>query len=158
MKPPEIIRNTPPCLIPKELFKEEKMNKYWDILVDKPNHNYFGKDDLENYFLIYAKPENVDSIHEITVTYNQLQQLFPERNNAICINVYDEGLTILVLKERLISYAGYITYATKEDVLYHLTHLAQQFFEDSASITFFYQQLPAPVLRLLNQYYEMNKL
>ncbi len=156
---PTVISNTPTCLIPKELFKEEKIREYWSILYAlPPSHESIGKDELEDFFLLYSKPKFTDTIHEITLMYKDLQEKFPNEMQTICINVYDNGFNLLALKDRKIVYAGYYHYAVKEDVLYHLTNVSQQFFENISPVTFFYQQLPPEILRLLNNYFKMRKL
>jgi hypothetical protein len=152
---PAIIRNTPACLIPKELFKEEKTQEYWNVLY--PHQENMQKEDLDNYFLIYPKPKEADSTHDISSMYKEIRKKYPNQENSICINVFDEMFNIIALKENSIIYAGNFCFSEKEDILYHLTNISQQFFEN-ISVTFFYQQLSTPVLRLLNKYYEMKKL
>jgi len=154
-----VIRNTPSCLIPKELFKEEKIREYWSVLYTMPSHHEnIGKDDLGNSFLLYLKPISVDAVHEITLMYKDLHENLSNKTHAICINAYDDGFCLLALKDLQIAYAGHFHYSVKEDVLYHLTNIFQQFFENISQVIFFYQQLPPDILRLLNNYYEMKKL
>jgi len=155
---PTVIRNTPACLIPKELCKEEKIQEYWNMLYVAPQYESIGKDELENCFLLYPKPKDADAIHEITFMYNDLQEKFPHQMNAICINAYEEGFNLLALKAGQIAYTGYFHISVKEDILYHLINISQQFFENTAQITFFYQQLSPTILRFLNQYFEMKNL
>ena len=155
---PTVIRNTPACLIPKELFKEEKIQEYWNVLCVEPQYDNIEKDDLENCFLLYPKPKDTDSIHEITLMYNDLRKKFPNQTCAICINVYEDGFNLLALKNEHIVYTGYFHLSVKEDVLYHLINISQQFFENMAQIIFFYQQLSPTILRFLNHYFEMKKL
>jgi hypothetical protein len=154
---PTVIRNTPACLIPKELYKEEKIQEYWNVLFVTPHHETVVKDDLGEFFLLYQNKE-LDTVHEISLMYQYLQEKFPEHNHAICINVYDEGFNLLVVKNCKIAYTSYFHFSVNEDILYHLANVSQQFFENISQITFFYQQLTPPVLRLLNNYYEMKKL
>jgi len=153
---PAIIHNTPACLIPKELFKEEKIQEYWNVLY--PHQENLAKDDLDTYFLLYPKPKETDSIHDISCMYKILQEKYPHQACAICINVYDEVFNLIALKDSEIAYAGHFSFSVKEDILYHLTNISQQFYENISQITFSYQQLSSPVLRLLNKYYEMKKL
>ncbi|MCL2289716.1 MAG: DUF3822 family protein [Bacteroidetes bacterium] len=154
-----VICNTPSCLIPKELFKEEKIHEYWNALYATPlHHESIGKDELENFFLLYPSPKDIDSTHEISFMYKSLREKFPDHFHAICINVHDTGLNLLALKDQHIIYTGYFHYSVKEDILYHLTNIFQQFFDNNIQVTFFYQQLSPPILRLLNNYYEMTKL
>ena len=156
---PTVICNAPSCLIPKELFKEEKTQEYWNILYNMPlHHEDIGKDDLENFILLYPSPKEVNSIHEISFMYNSLQEKFSGQSHAICINVHDNGLSLLTLKDRHIVYTGYFRFSANEDVLYHLANVTQHFFENISQVTFFYQKLPPTVLRLLNNYYEMKEL
>jgi len=155
---PTVIRNAPACLIPKELFKEEKIRDYWNVLHPISDHESIEKDDLENSFLLYSKPKDADTVHEITLIYKDLQEKFPDQIHAICIHVQDDGFCLVALKDRKIAYTGHFRYAVKEDVLYHITNVFQRFFENTAQINFFYQQLPPDILRLLNNYYEMKKL
>ena len=153
-----VIHNTPVCLIPKELCKEEKIQEYWNMLYVTPQYESIGKDELENCFLIYPKPKDTDSIHEITFMYNDLQEKFPQQRDAICINVYEDGLNLLALKDGQIAYTGYFRISVKEDILYHLINISQHFFENMTPIAFFYQQLSPTLLRFLSQYFEMKKL
>jgi len=155
---PEIIRNSPSLLIPKELFEEEKIHDYWRVLHPEPPNEIIGKDDLENFFLLYSKPKEVDSMHEISVMYQELKEKYPNREHAVCINVYEDDFNVLVVKNREITYTGYFHYVVKEDVLYYLAHISQQFFENLSHVFFGYQQLSPTVLRLLNNYYEMEKV
>ena len=156
---PVIICNAPSCLIPKELFKEEKIQEYWSVLYNIPlRREDIGKDELENFFLLYPNPKDVDAIHEITFMYNALREKFPEQIHAICINVHENGFNLLALKEQHIVYIGYFQYTANEDVLYHITNIFQHFFENIPQITLFYQKLPFAVLRLLNNYYDLKEL
>jgi hypothetical protein len=63
-----------------------------------------------------------------------------------------------VIKDHTLAFAGYFNYTVKEDVLYHLTNISQQYFENILHLDFVYQQLSPSVLRLLNNYYEMKPL
>ena len=156
---PTIICDAPSCLIPKELFKEEKIQEYWSVVYNIPiHHEDIGKDDLENFLLLYPSPKDIDSIHEISFMYNNLQEKFPNQSRAICISVHEGVFNLLALKEQCIVYTGYFHFSANEDILYHLANIIQQFFENVSQITFFYQQLAPMVLRLLNNYYEMKKL
>jgi hypothetical protein len=155
---PKIVQNTPSLLIPKELFKEEKIREYWSALHPVSQYENIGKDDLENFFLIYPKANDKDSIHEISVLYKEFREKFPNNEHSICFNVYEEGFNLLVIKAQKMAYTGYFRFSVKEDVLYHLANISQHFFEDIYQIVFAYQQLPAEILRLLNNYYEMKKI
>jgi len=155
---PTITHNTPTLLIPKELFKEEKIHEYWNVLYPDYSSEIIGKDELENFYLLYPTSNNEDSIHEISVLLKDFKEKFPNNENAICINVYDENLTLLVVKNQNIEYAGYFHFSVKEDVLYHLTNTAQQFFENISQVVFCYQQIFPAILRLLENYYEMKKI
>jgi len=155
---PTLIQNTPALLIPKELFKEEKIREYWSILHPVSHFENMGKDDLENFILLYPKPNNEDSIHEISVLYKEFREKFPDNEHAVCINAYEDGLSLLVIKNREIAHASYFHYTVKEEVLYHLANASQHFFEDIFAVVFAYQQLPATVLRLLDNYYDMKKI
>jgi hypothetical protein len=155
---PKIILNTPSLLIPKELFMEEKNREYWNALLPVSPFENIGKDDLENFFLLYPKVNDEDSIHEISVLYKKFRKKFSNIEQAICINVYEDGFNLLVLKSHKIEYTGYFCFSVKEDVLYHLANISQHFFEDIYKIVFAYQQLPSEILRLINNYYEMKKI
>jgi hypothetical protein len=155
---PTIIRDTPACLIPKELFKEEKIQEYWSVLYASPQTENIGKDDLGSYFLIYPKPKEEEVTHEIRYMYYQWQEKFPHHPYSIFINIYDDRFNILALKDEDIVYSGNFSYSVKEDILYHVTNISQQFFEDIYQVTIFYQQLSPDILRLLNQYYEIKRL
>jgi len=154
-----VICNAPSCLIPKELFQEEKIQEYWNVLyATQLHHESIGKDELENFFLLYPNPKNVDAIHEISFMFKELREKFPNQPHAVCINVHDTGFNLLALKEQHIAYTGYFHYAVKEDILYHITNIFQHFFDDNTQVAFFYQQLSPAILRLLSNYYEMKKL
>ena len=153
-----IVQNTPSLLIPKEIFKEEQIHKYWNVLHPDAPHENIGKDELESYFLLYPKPKEVDSIHEISVLYKEFLEKFPNQENAICINLYDKSFNMLVLKNRSIIYSGYFLYSVNEDILYHITNIYRHFFDDGTQIVLGYQQLLPDALRLLNNYYEMVKI
>jgi len=155
---PTLIQNIPSLLIPKELYKEEKIQEYWNVLHPDSQSEYLGKDDLGSFFLLYPKIDKEDSIHEISVLYKEFMNKFPNNEHAVCVNVYENGVNLLVIKNREIAYAGYFRISLKEDVLYHLANVTQQFFDDVPAIIFAYQQLPATVLRLLGNYYEMKKI
>jgi len=154
-----VICNAPSCLIPKELFKEEKIQEYWNVLYATPlHHESIGKDELENFFLLYPTPKDVDTMHEISFMYKELRENFANQPHAICINVHETGCNVLALKDQHITYTGYFHYSVKEDILYHLTNIFQHFFDNNAQVTFFYQQLSPAILRLLSNFYEMKKL
>jgi hypothetical protein len=155
---PAVICNTPACLIPKELFKEEKIQEYWSVLYALSSLENIGKDDLENYFLIYPKPNEEDVMHEIRYMYNQLKEKYPHHACSLIINVYDDRFNILALKDEDIVYSGNFCFSVKEDILYHLTNISQQFYENIDQVIIFYQQLNSDILRLLNQYYEVKQL
>jgi len=155
---PTIINNTPACLIPKELFNKEKIQEYWNVLHPHTHQEHLGKDDIGNYFLLYPKPNEGDAMHDICFMYNKLQKKYPQQSHSICINVYDDGFNILACKESDVVYAGHFSFSVKEDVLYHLTNISQQYYENISQVKYYYQQLPHTILRLLNHYYEMKKL
>ena len=155
---PEVIRNTPSLLIPKELFKEEKIQEYWNVLYPNSPSEKMGKDELENFFLLYPKPNDDDSIHEINVLYHEFLEKFQDNDDAICLNVYDDGFNLLVVKHRNMEYTGYFRFSVNEDVLYHLANISQHFFEDISQVVFGYQQLPTAILRLLDNFYDMKKI
>jgi len=155
---PTLIQNTPALLIPKELFNEEKIREYWNVLHPVSHLENLGKDDLENFFLLYPKPNDEDSIHEISILNKEFREKFPNNEHAVCMNVYEDGFNLLVIKNREIVYTGYFRLSVKEDVLYHLANASQHFFEDISAVVFAYQQLPAAVLRLLDNYFDMKKI
>ena len=152
------VHNMPSLLIPKELFREEKIGEYWGILQPVSQIENIGKDELGDFFLLYPKPNKEDSNHEIFVLFNQFLRKFPKNEHAICINVHEDGFSLLVIKERNVLYTGYFRYIVKEDVLYHLANISQHFFEDINQIVFAYQQIPTAIIRLLENYYEMKKI
>jgi len=155
---PALIQNTPSFLIPKELFKEEKMKEYGYIMFPKNQWEFFGKDDLNTFFLLYPKPKEEDTIHEITVLYNNFQEQYAAQTQAICFNVYEDGLNLLVLKDKNIVYTGFFNIQAKEDAVYHLANVTQQFFDDISQITFYYQNISDKVFQFLDKYFEMKKL
>jgi len=133
---PTLIQNTPVLLIPKELFRKEKIQEYWSVLHPSSQFINIGKDDLENFFLLYPKPNDEDSVHEISALYKDFLEKFPTQEHAICINVYDDGFNLLVIKTRDIAYAGYFRLSANDDVLYHLANTSQLFFEDIFQVIF----------------------
>ena len=152
------ISNTPALLIPKELFKEEKIREYWNLLHPGYQPENLGKDNLKDLFLLYSKSEEEESTHEITILYEKFIEKFSDHEHAICINVHEIGFNLLVIKNRDIAYTGYFHYSGKEDVLYHLANVSQRFFEDISSVVFIYQQLPTSISHFLDHYYEMKKI
>ena len=155
---PETLHNTPFCLIPKELFKKEQIHEYWNVIYPEPNTENFGVDELENFFLIYPKSKEEESVHEISLIYGELRAKLPNQENIFFINLLDEKIYLLVIKDHTLAFAGYFNYTVKEDVLYHLTNILQHYFENILQVDFRYQQLSSSVIRLLNNYYEMKPL
>jgi hypothetical protein len=155
---PETLHNTPFCLIPKELFKKEQIHEYWDLLYPAPQPENFSIDELENFFFIYFKSKDEETVHETYLIYNNLREKLPNQENIIFVNLLDEKIYLLVIKDHTLAFAGYFNYTVKEDVLYHLTNISQQYFENILQVDFRYQQLSSSVLRLLNNYYEMKSL
>ncbi|MDR2972295.1 MAG: DUF3822 family protein [Bacteroidales bacterium] len=152
---PTIVRNTPFCLIPKELFIKEQVQEYWKILYTLPNPKNFGIDDFQSFFLIYPKIADEDSVHEIIFMYNNLQEKFPNHANSIFLNEFEHEYYLLVILNHEIAFAGYFQYAEQEDVLYHMASVSQHYFDDNYSVVYAYQQLSPKILRLLNNYFEM---
>jgi len=155
---PAVIHNTPSGLIPKELFEEEKIQEYGRILFGNTQDEQIGKDDLNTFFLLYPIHKEKDTIHEITVMYHNLQKKFPNQAQAICINVYENGFNLLVLKDQNIAYSGYYQITVKEDIVYHLANITQRFFANVSQTAFFYQHISPTVLQFLDKYFEINKL
>jgi hypothetical protein len=155
---PSIVRNTPTLLIPKELFKEDKIQEYWSVLHPVSQLDNIGKDNLGNFYLLYPKPNDADSIHEINNIYIEFQNRFPNHAHAVCVNVYEKSFNLLVIKDKDVAYTGYFHFSVKEDILYHLINISQHFFEDISQVVLGYQQLSPAILRLLSNYYEMKKI
>ena len=158
MQMPTVIRNTPSCLIPKELFREEKMEEYWQTLSSEFDYETIGKDDVNNFFLIYPKYSKENSIHEISLMYHDFIKKFPSSNNSICINVYDESFYILALNNQNIVFSGFFNSAETEDIIYHIANISKKIFEKESIINYYYQQLTSAVLNMLNTYFEMKPL
>lgn len=155
---PTIITNTPFCLIPKELLIEEKIQEYWHTLYPTPENINIGKDEMENFFLLYPKPNDMEAIHEISFLYNSLQEKKSNNECMIGMSLYENRFFVLALKNLNIAYSGYFYYTEKEDILYHLTNISHHFFDRAAPVIFYYQHLPVACLRFLNQYFEINKI
>jgi len=155
---PVIICDTPSIIIPKELFREEKIHEYWNSLCSSSKQEEFGKDELENYIILYPRQKKEDSIHETTNLFHIIREKFPEQTEAVCINVYEDTFCLLVIKNREITYSGYFQYTVKEDVLYHVANISQHFFENNHRINYYYQHLSPAILRLLNTCFEIKKL
>ena len=155
---PIVIRNTPSGLIPQELFKEEKIQEFWNVLCPNSRNECIAADDLGHSFLLYPKPQNVETIHEISLMYKNIREQYPDEADAISIEVYDNDFNLLVLKDMNITFTGYFHFSVNEDIVYHLANVAQHFFEDVSQITFYYKQLSPKILQLLNEYFEMKQL
>jgi hypothetical protein len=153
-----VVQNTPSLLIPKELFKEEKIQEYWSVLHPVSQFENIGKDDLENFFLLYPKPNDLDSMHDATFMFTYIMENYPDRSNVICINVYEKDFNLLALKNGDIVFSGNFQFSVKEDILYYVTNISQQYFENSNDLFYCYQQLSTEILRLLNQYYEVKNI
>ena len=153
-----VIRNTPAELIPQELFIEEKIQEYWNVICSDSHHEHIGIDHLENSFLLYPKPQNVDTIHGISLMYKNIRDKFPNQSDAICIDVYDNDFNLLVLKNMNIVFTGYFHFTAKEDIVYHLANVSQHFFDDISKIMFCYEQISPKILRFLKTYFEMKPL
>jgi hypothetical protein len=149
---------TPFSLIPKQLFKEEKIIEYFNFLVHKPANENVGKEELENYYLIYPKQKEEDSIHVISLMFNNILEKNPEPSHLICINAHEDFLHLLCIKEHKIEFAGFFHFSVKEDVVYHVANVYQQYYENIFPVDFYYLQLTPDVLRLLDNYFEMKKL
>jgi hypothetical protein len=150
------ILNTPSCLIPKELFKEEKITTYWSALYNT-NYEYFGKDEMDHFILLYPKLKDEDTIHEITFMYQNFCEKYADKPQVICFNIDDDGVDLLALKEQQTEYTGFFAFTTKEDLLYHLANISQQIF-GTTTVDFYYRQAPAQLLSFLNNYYEIKPL
>jgi len=152
------IVNTPSCLIPKEMYIEEMGLDYLNLLIPENQYESLGKDQLENYFLLYPKRNDGDSIHEITVMYNNIKDKFPDHSHAACIHEYKDKCNLLVLNHETIFYSGQLQFSVKEDILYHLAHILLHHFENVSQITVYYKHLSPAVLHLLSDYFEMKQL
>ena len=152
------VYNTPFCLIPKELFNEEKKRDYLGLFLQKPVPELMGKEEMDSYFLIYPTPTEEESIHNISLMYKNIKEITPELSDVICVNVYEDKLFLLVLKAGKIEYAGFQHFTVKEDVVYHIANVTQQFFENNSQPDYYYLQLIPEQLRLLCNYFEMKKL
>lgn len=152
-----VIGNTPSGLIPKELFKEENIQEYWNVLYATLNQKSIGVDEFDDFFLIYPKPKDIETTHEISLMYKNMREKFSKQADAICFNVYEKSLSLLVLKEMKIAFTGYFTFSVEEDMVYHLANVAQHFFEDISQITFYYKHLSSKVLHFLKKYFQMKQ-
>jgi len=155
---PEIICNTPAVLIPQELFNEKLIQEYWNVLYPDKHREKIETENLGDFFLLYPKNKESDSVHEISLMYKNIREKYPNQTNAICLEVYENHISLLVLKECHIVYTGYLHFSVKEDIVYHLANVAQHFFEDISPGIFYYRQLAPKLLRLLKDYFEMNQL
>jgi len=155
---PTVIRNTPSELIPQELFNTEKTQEYWNVLYPDLNNETIGIDKFGAFFLLYPKPKEEKTIHEITLLYQHIKEKFPNQANALGVKVYENNFNVLVMKDQNIVYVGYFNFAVNEDIVYHTANVAQHFFEDNTQITCFYKQLSSQMLKLLNVYFEMKQL
>ena len=153
-----LLHNTPFCLIPKELFKKEQIHEYWNVMYPPPQPENFGVDELENFFLIYPKANDEETVHETYLIYKNLREELPNQGNIIFLNLLDEKIYLLVIKDHTFAFAGYFNYTVKEDVLFHLANISQQYFENILQVDFVYQQLSSNVLRLLRNYFELKPL
>jgi hypothetical protein len=155
---PAVIQNTPSGLIPKELFIDEKIQEYGNVLFGITQEGKIGKDDLKTCFLIYPKHNEENTIHEMSVMYHNIRDNYFKKNQVIGVNIYDEGFNVLVLRDMKIALTGYFHLTAFEDIVYHISNISQQFFEDIFEIEFFYQYIPPKILQFLSKYFEMKKL
>ncbi|MCL1851263.1 MAG: DUF3822 family protein [Bacteroidetes bacterium] len=155
---PTIIRQTPSGLIPKELFTEKKIQEYWNVLCPNLFYESIRVDDLGEFYLLYPTPIDADTIHEITLMYKNIREKFPCQTATVCIDVYENNFNLLVLKDMNITFAGYFNFSVSEDIVYHLTNVAQLFFDDISQINFYYTQLSRNILSFLKKYFKMNQL
>jgi hypothetical protein len=153
-----VIRNTPAGLIPQELFKSENTQEYWNILYPNLQQESIAAETLGAFFLLHPKTSEEGTIHEISLMYQNIKEKFSNQADAICLNVDNNTLSLLVLKENEIAFTGYFNYAVDEDIVYHLANITRQFFEDVSQITVFYKQLTQKKLHFLNHYFKMKRL
>jgi len=153
-----VVRKAPFCLIPKELFIEEKIQAHWHVLYPDFHCGNIVKDELDSFYLLYPNSKNIEHIHEKTFLYNNLRKDFPQQSDAIGVNIYEEIFFLLILKERQIVHSAYYHFSVKEDILYHIANLFQHFFEDKTQIPIFYNQISYKILRFLKEYFEMKQL
>ncbi|MDR0206541.1 MAG: DUF3822 family protein [Bacteroidales bacterium] len=152
------VYTTPFCLIPKIFFNEEKKRDYLDIFFEKPISQFMGKEEMDSYFLIYSTQTAEESTHIISLMYKNIKEITQELSDVICVNVYEDELFLLVLKKGKVEYAGFNYITVKEDVVYHIANVAQQFFENNSQPEYYYLQLIPEQLRLLCNYFTMKKL
>jgi hypothetical protein len=150
--------NTPFCLIPKEVYIEEKILEYSRFMLSNSLNYNIGKEELDNYFLIYPKQKEENSIHIISLMYKYIKESISEQPHIICANEQDGLLHLLCIKDHMIEFAGFFDISVKEDVVYHVANISHQFYENTSQVGFYYQQLTPDVLRLLVNYFEMKKL
>jgi len=155
---PTVIHNTPIGLVPKELFNEEKIQEYWNILYPNPQQENIGADEMEEFYLLYPKSKDTETVHYINLMYKSMKDNFPTQTDAICFDLSADIINLLVLKDKNIVYIGRFFFSVNEDIVYHLAHVAQHFFEDISRVKFFYPQLPSKILRFLEKYFEMKKM
>ena len=155
---PIIVPNSHFCLIPKELFKEEKKQLYWNTLYPDIHCDNIAKDDFGDFYLLYANSKNAESIHGITFMYNSLQKNFSQQADAICLSICDNRFLILALKDYQLVHSGYFYFSVQEDILYHIVNLSQHFFEDFYQTPIYYNQISQKNLSFLKEYFEMTQI
>jgi hypothetical protein len=155
---PTIICNTPAGLIPQELFKEEKIQEYWNVLYPNSHQENIGVDDLGDSLLLYPKPKDIETVHEMSLIYKNIRDKFPNQADAICLDLYDDSFNLLVLKDMGIAFAGFFKFSVNEDIVYHIANVSQHFFEDISIQTIYYKQIPPKVLRFLAKYFELEQM
>ena len=155
---PTTICNTPAGLIPQELFKEEKIQEYWNVLYPNLYQEFMGIDKLGEFVLLYPKPKDEETTHEITRMYQTMIEKFPQQTNTIGLYIYENSFSMLAVKDRNVVFVGFFYFSADEDIVYHLAHVSHHFFENISQIKFYYQQLSPKMLHLLNNYFEMTQL
>jgi len=153
-----VVRNTPSCLIPKELFKEETIQEYWNVLFPNSYNESIGCDNFEDSFLLYPKPQNTESIHEVSLMYKNIREQFFDKSEAICLNVDENICNLMILKDLNILFMGHFNFSVNEDIVYRLVNFSQHFFENISNITFFYRQLPPTTPSFLKKYFTMIQI
>jgi hypothetical protein len=152
------VYNTPFCLIPKELFNEEKKWDYFEMFFQKSAPEFMGKDEMDSYYLFFPKQTEEESIHIVSFMYKSVKEKTPELSDVICAYVWEDKLFLIALKECKIEYAGFHYFTVKEDVVYHIANVTQQFFDTNFKPEYYYLQLIPEQLRLLCTFFEMKKL
>lgn len=150
---PQIVRSSPPLLIPNELFTEDKLLDYWTMCNQTIPIERLGIDELDSYRVLYTKPNNDFTVHILTKIYQAAKE-----NNSICIDFERNVLNCVLFSNAKLEFAGQFAVDSETDLLYHVTRLLQYHHVNTKEVVIYYYKLPEHYLELLQEYYLLKLL